>query len=59
MTQAVVSKKIHKTAEEMQNLIKLSKRKLLELEVMLSLSEINRGRVEIFKNADDFLKSLK
>lgn len=59
MTQVTVSKKIHKTAEEMENLIRLSRRKLLEFEVMLSLSEIKQGKVHIFKNAAELFKNLK
>lgn len=42
----------------MQHLIKQSKRKLLELEVVLSLSEIKQGKVKEFKNADTLLKAI-
>jgi len=59
MTQATISKKIEKTNSEMQDLVKKSKRKLLELEVMLSLSEIKKGKFETFKNPSDLIKKLK
>ena len=59
MTQATISKKINKAAVEIKDLIKISKRKLLELEVMLGLSEIKRGKIEIFQNEEELLKKLK
>ena len=58
MTQATINKRINKTAEEMQDLIKQSKRKLLELEVALSLSEIKQGKVKAFRNAGALLKAI-
>ncbi|MEK7654539.1 MAG: hypothetical protein AAB345_04690 [Patescibacteria group bacterium] len=58
MTQATINKRINKTAEEMQNLIRQSKRKLLELEVALSLSEIKQGKVKAFKSTDALLRAV-
>lgn len=52
MTQATIDK----VAEEMQDLIVESKRKLLELEVVLSVSEIKQGKSKAFKSADDLLR---
>lgn len=59
MTQAIVQKKINKTAVEMSDLIRKSKRKLLELEVMLSLGEIKKGKFEIFRSAKELFRRLK
>lgn len=59
MTQAAIAKKLNKTADEMKEMIKKSKRKLLELEVMMSLSEIKRGKFSVAKNVDELLNSLK
>ena len=59
MTQVVIEKKINKAAAEMGSLIKKSKRKLLELEVMLSLAEVKRGRLEIFRSTRELFKKLK
>ncbi len=58
MTQATINKRINKAAEEMQHLIKQSKRTLLELEVALSLSDIKQGKAKEFKSADALLKGL-
>jgi len=59
MTQATISKKLNKTADEMRDLIKESRRKLLELEVMMNLSEIRQGKAEKFKSADKLLRALR
>lgn len=59
MTQATITKKLNKTAEEMNEIIKKSQRKLLELEVMLSMAEVKAGKVKVFKRVDDFFKHLK
>ncbi|MDP3999109.1 MAG: hypothetical protein Q8P76_00755 [bacterium] len=59
MTQATIFKKLNKTAEEVRDLIKESKRKLLELEVMMNLSDIRRGKAEKFKSANALLRGLK
>lgn len=59
MTQAAIAKKLNKTADEMKEMIKKSKRKLLELEVMMSLSDIAAGRVKVYKKAEDFFKTLR
>lgn len=59
MTEATISKKIEKTTGEMQDLVRKSKRKLLELEVVLSLAEIKKGKFETFKNGSDLIKKLK
>lgn len=52
-------KKIHKTAGEMQTLIKKSRRKLLELEVALSFAEIAEGKRRPVGNAKRFVDALK
>ncbi|GEM_PF-2032463 len=59
MTQATITKKINKTADEMQLLIRQSKRKLLEFEVMMSMAEIKAGKFEAVRNVRDFFKKLK
>lgn len=59
MTQATITKKINKTTGELSSLIRKSKRKLLELEVMLSLAEVNKGRFETFRSAHELFKKLK
>lgn len=59
MTQAMITKKLNKTVEEMGEIIKKSKRKLLELEVMMSLADMKAGKVKIFKKVDDIFKHLK
>ncbi len=59
MTQTAITKQLNKTAGEMKEIIKKSKRKLLELEVMMSLSDIAVGRVKIYKKAEDFFKTLR
>ena len=59
MTQAIIEKKINKTAGEMNTLIKKSKRKLLELEVMLSLGEIKKGKFKVFRNTKELFRKLK
>lgn len=59
MTQATIEKRINRTAEELQELVAKSKRKLLELEVVLSLNEMKRGEFEIFKTAGELFKKLK
>lgn len=45
--------------EEIEKLTKQTKRKLLELEVMMSLADIAAGKVKIYKKAEDFFKTLK
>ncbi len=59
MTQATITKKLNKTASEIQGLISKSKRKLLEFEVMMSLAEIKQGKGEVFKNSRDLFKKLR
>jgi len=59
MTQAIATKDLNKAVDEMREIIKKSKRKLLELEVMMSLSDIKAGKVKIFKKSDGFFKKLK
>jgi len=59
MTQATIAKKLNKTVEEIERLAKQTKRKLLELEVMLSLSDIAAGKVNVYKKAEDFFKTFK
>ncbi len=58
MTQTTITKKINKATGEMQELIKKSKRKLLELEVLASLAEINQGKYSVFRKAGGLLKKL-
>ena len=55
----MITKKLNKTANEMQDLVKKTKRKLLEFEVMMSLSDIAAGKVKIYKKAEDFFKTLR
>jgi hypothetical protein len=59
MAQIAIEKKINKTTWEMRELIKRSKRKLLELEIMLSRAEILQGRFEVVKDVRRFFRSLK
>ncbi len=59
MTKAMITKKINKTASDMQDLIAKFKRKLLELDVMVGLSEIKQGKGEIFKSAKDLFRKLR
>ena len=59
MTQAILEKKIGRAASEFQNLLAKSKRKLLELEVMLSMNEIRKGRSETFKTAGELFRKVK
>lgn len=59
MIQAILEKKIDRAASEFQDLLAKSKRKLLELEVMLSINEIRKGRLETFKTAGDLFCKLK
>jgi hypothetical protein len=59
MSTATISKKLNKTANEIRDLIVESRRKLLELEVMMSLSEIRRGKADKFKSAAKLFKELK
>ncbi|MBI4087564.1 MAG: hypothetical protein HY434_01920 [Candidatus Liptonbacteria bacterium] len=59
MTQATIYKKMNKTADEMQSLVKKSKRKLLELEVIMSFAEVKAGKFEEVKSVRRFLENLK
>ena len=59
MTNATIVRKINKTAGEMQDLIIKSKRKLFELEVMLSISDVKNGKAETFKSARHLFRKLK
>ena len=59
MIQATIEKRIDRTAGELQELIAKSKRKLLELEVALSLNEIRKGEFETFKTAGELFRKLK
>ncbi|MFH0806585.1 MAG: hypothetical protein V1885_02585 [Candidatus Brennerbacteria bacterium] len=55
----MIIKKMSRAADEMQTIIKQSKRKLLEFEVLMSFAEIKAGKFETVKNARSFLKGLK
>jgi len=55
----IPSKQINKTACEMRSLIKKSKKKLLEFEIMMSMLEIKRGEFDTFKTADELFKKMK
>lgn len=59
MTEATIEKRVNKTAGEIQALIEKSKRKFLELEVILSLNEIKKGKFEIFKTTEELFKKMK
>lgn len=59
MTQATITRKLNKIADEIQDLIKKTRRKLLEFEVTISLAEIKRGKFEVFRNVDQLFKKLK
>ncbi|MBI2035883.1 MAG: hypothetical protein HYT12_04385 [Candidatus Liptonbacteria bacterium] len=59
MTNSVITKKLNKTAGEMQDVIKKSKRKLLELEILLSMAEIANGKFDEIRDVNRFLKNLK
>ena len=55
----MITKKLNRAADEMKEIIKKSKRKLLELEVMMSLSEIKQGKFRIAKSAEELFKGVK
>lgn len=59
MTQALIARNVNKTASEMRELIQKSKRKLLELEVVLSFAEIAAGKAETISDTKRFVKSLQ
>ena len=59
MTQATITRKLNKTANEIQDLMKKTRRKLLEFEVMMSLAEIKQGKFEVFRDVDELFKKLK
>lgn len=59
MINASIDKNIEKSTREMRSLIVRSKRKLLELEALLSLREVKCGKSERFNSGTDLLKSLK
>ena len=52
----IIEKEINKTAEEMRKLVDISKRKLLELEVLLASEEIKNGNFDEFNSVKDLLK---
>lgn len=54
-----INNNIKKSAKEMQALILRSKRKLHEIETLMSVSEIARGKAERFDDVGSLLKSLK
>jgi short-subunit dehydrogenase involved in D-alanine esterification of teichoic acids len=58
MSQAT-TQKIDKAAKEMRGLIDKSKRKLLELEVVLNAAEIKRGDYDVFNRAEDLIEKAK
>ena len=58
MLHTMVVRKIEKTAAEMYALVKKSKRKLLEFEVMLSLAAIREGKYGTAKTAKALLKKI-
>lgn len=55
----ITTQEINKTAKEMKDLIKKSKRKLLELEIAISQSEIEQNKFDIFDKAEDLIKQVK
>lgn len=55
----MITKKINKTASDLRGLLVTTKRKLLELDVMVGLSEIKKGKGEIFKSAKDLFRKLR
>ncbi len=59
MTKVAITKKLNKTAGEMRGVIKKSKRKLLELEILLSMAEIANGKFDEIRDVNRFLKNLK
>jgi hypothetical protein len=59
MTQTAIARKMNRAADEMQSIIKESKRKLLEFEVLMSLAEIKAGKFETVKSVRSLLKKLK
>lgn len=48
MTQATITKKLNKAVNEMEDIIRETKRKLLEFEVIASLAEIKEGKFKAF-----------
>ena len=58
MTNATLNQKIEKTAREMGDLVKRSKRKLLEWEVMMNHMEIERGKYSVYQSPEDLFKEL-
>lgn len=59
MTKIKTPAKINKTAGEIEKLIDRSKRKFLELEVLLASEEIKSGAFDIFNCPGDLIKKLK
>ena len=59
MTKLITQEKISKTAGEMKKLVDRSKRKLLELEVLLSSHEISDGSFDVFGSAKELIKKSK
>ncbi len=51
-------KEFNKIAAEMRVLIKSARRKLLEFEAALSLSEISQGKGEVITDIKNFFKEL-
>ncbi|MBI5220848.1 MAG: hypothetical protein HY978_03385 [Candidatus Liptonbacteria bacterium] len=59
MTEAVATKNLNKTAAELEELVRRSRRKLLELEVALSRAEIARGKSKTYRSASALLRTAR
>lgn len=59
MTKIAIQIKLNKIAQEIEKLMGRSKRKLLELEVLMSFKEIKSGAFDVFDSAKDLIKKVK
>jgi hypothetical protein len=55
---ATTKEKLNKKAVDLENFIKIAKRRLLESEILLSQRDYELKRFKIYKKADDLLKNL-
>ncbi len=55
MEKVAVKEKINRTVKEMQDLVNISKRKILELEILLASEEIKNGEFDVFESVKDLM----
>lgn len=60
MGKILTTKRLDKTADELQELVRQAKRKLLEVDVMVGEAEIQtkKGKLKSYKNAEQLIKDL-